>query len=129
MKSFEDAKILIVDDMPSVQKMIGKMLESFGAQLIVYAGNGSEALELLNGAKIPIDLILCDWNMPIMTGIELLREVKTDDRYKKIPFIMVTAEGEKQKIIEAITLGVNQYITKPIERDTLRRKIEHFFPV
>lgn len=129
MKSFEDAKILIVDDMPSVQRMIGKMLESFGAQFIIYASNGSMALEMIHNASTPIDLILCDWNMPIMTGIELLREVKSDDRYKKIPFIMVTAEGEKQKIIEAITLGVNQYITKPIERDNLRRKIEHFFPV
>ena len=89
------------------------------------ADDGSVAWEMLQ--KDPVDFIVSDWNMPKMTGIELLKKVRADDNLKDIPFLMVTAEAQKENIVEAVKARVSNYIVKPFTPETLSEKIEKIF--
>ena len=98
-----------------------------GYQNLEEAGDGEEALEKLMEAKKlnePFELIFSDWNMPEMNGLELFRCCRSDEHFKNIPFVMVTAENEKANVIKAITEGVSNYIVKPLTPETLSEKIE-----
>mgnify|MGYP001226950084 CR=1 FL=1 len=123
-------KILIVDDLEFPRMVIRNMLHDLSYEShnnILEAANGREAFDILKETQI--DLIICDWMMPIMTGLELLQKIRATPKLAKIPFIMITAEAEKENIIGAIKAGVNQYIVKPFTAETLYLKIESVFAI
>ncbi len=118
-------KILVVDDFATMRKIIKNILTQLGFKNIVEADDGTTALEVLKKQKV--DLIISDWNMPKMSGIELLKAVRGDENLKDIKFIMVTAEAQKDNVVEAIKHGVNQYVVKPFTPETLKEKLEKVF--
>lgn len=117
--------VLVVDDFSTMRRLIKKILTDMGAETIFEAENGANALDVLKREKI--DLVICDWNMPGMTGVVLLEKVRNDERFADIPFIMVTAEGKKDNILEATRRGVTGYVTKPFGAEALRSKIKVMF--
>jgi len=118
-------KILIVDDFSTMRKIIRNILTQLGFKNILEADDGTTALEILKKEKV--DLIISDWNMPKMSGLELLKAVRGDENLKDVPFVMVTAEAQKENILEAIKYKVNQYIVKPFTPETLKEKLEKVF--
>lgn len=118
-------KILVVDDFLTMRRIIKNILNQLGFKDIIEADDGTTALEILKKQKV--DLIISDWNMPKMTGLELLKAVRSDENLRDIKFIMVTAEAQKENVIEAIKHGVNQYIVKPFTPETLKEKLEKVF--
>lgn len=124
-QQFQHLKILIVDDFELPRRLIRNMLFQMGCdnnENIVEADDGMKALEVLQ--NLQIDLVICDWVMPNMTGLELLEKVRSTESLAKIPFVMVTAETEKEHIMEAIKAGVSQYIVKPFTEDILLGKLK-----
>ena len=117
--------VLVVDDFATMRKIVKKCLTELGFMNIVEADDGSVALEKLQHDHF--QLIISDWNMPRMMGIDLLKAVRADERYKTVPFIMVTAEAQKQNVIEAAKAGVSNYIVKPFTADQLQSKLEAVF--
>jgi len=118
-------KILVVDDQATMRKIIKNILGQLGFKNIIEADDGTTAWEILQ--KEPVDLIISDWNMPKMSGLELLKKVRGDDKLKDTPFLMVTAEAQKEYIIEAAKYRVSQYIVKPFTPETLKEKLEKIF--
>ncbi len=116
-----DMRILIVDDFDTMIRIIKNVLNELGYNNIITARNGEQAYQIVSKEKI--DFIISDWNMPVMTGIELLKKVKGDPALAHIPFLMVTAEAEKEHIVEAIQAKVDQYIIKPFNSVMLAEKI------
>ncbi|HME43822.1 MAG TPA: response regulator [Syntrophorhabdales bacterium] len=114
-------RVLVVDDFPTMRRIIKNVLRQIRVENTLEAQNGKEALDLLK--KEEVDLIISDFLMPEMTGMELLRECKNDPQISRIPFIMVTAEAEKKTVMEAIKAGVDNYITKPFTPDRLQDTI------
>ena len=115
-------KVLVVDDFATMRRIVKGVLKQLGFTKIIEAEDGSAALGELK--KDSIGLIVSDWNMPKMTGLDLLKAVKKDDSLKKIPFIMVTAEGQKENVIEAVKDGVSNYVVKPFTPETFSEKLE-----
>lgn len=113
--------ILIVDDYKTMLRIIKNLLKQLGFHNVDEATDGSEALNKLRGKSY--DLIISDWNMEPMTGYELLKEVRSDDMLKSLPFIMVTAESKTDNVIAAKKAGVNNYIVKPFNAATLKLKL------
>ncbi|WP_319467184.1 chemotaxis response regulator CheY [uncultured Pseudodesulfovibrio sp.] len=118
-------RVLVVDDFSTMRKIIKNILRQLGFTNIVEADDGSTAWEVLN--KDNIDFIVSDWNMPTMSGIELLRKVRGSEEYADIPFLMVTAEAQQENIIEAVQAKVSNYIVKPFTPETLGQKIDKIF--
>ena len=118
-------KVLIVDDFATMRRILKNVLRQVGFTNIIEADDGKAALKELKKEKF--DLILCDWNMPEMPGIDLLRHVRSDDALKSIPFVMVTAEAQKENILEAVKAGVSNYVVKPFTAVTLKEKIDKIF--
>lgn len=121
-------RILIVDDLEFPRMVIRNMLHDLGYEShnnILEAANGLDAFKMLQESRI--DLIICDWVMPVMTGLELLQKMRAIPELAKTPFIMLTAEAEKKNIMGAIKAGVSQYIVKPFTAETLYQKIESVF--
>jgi two-component system, chemotaxis family, chemotaxis protein CheY len=114
--------ILIVDDFASMRRIIKGTLKSIGFNNFLEAEDGLAALKVLEKEKV--GLIISDWIMPNMNGLEFLKAVKKDDRFKGLPFIMVTAEGQKGNVLEAINAGVSNYIVKPFTPETLQAKLQ-----
>lgn len=115
-------KILSVDDSAIVRIMIKKGVEAMGYDCLE-ASDGQEALEVLGQKYKEISLILLDWNMPGMNGMEFLNIIKADTRYKGIPVMMVTTESEKASIVKAIQSGVTNYMLKPFTEEDMKKKI------
>jgi two-component system, chemotaxis family, chemotaxis protein CheY len=115
-------KILIVDDFATMRKVIRNLLKQSGYENVTEAEDGVAAMNVLKSAKI--DFVISDWNMPNMTGIELLRTVRSDNELRALPFLMVTAESLKENVVEAVKAGVNNYIVKPFTAEVLGEKIE-----
>jgi len=115
-------KILVVDDFATMRKVIRNLLKQVGYENIAEAEDGVTALKALKSQKI--DLIISDWNMPNMTGIELLKEVRADEELKPTPFLMVTAEALQDNVIAAVKAGVSNYIVKPFTAEVLNEKIK-----
>ncbi|MBT7608909.1 MAG: response regulator [Bacteriovoracaceae bacterium] len=111
--------------MEQMRLKVFQILKDLGFQNITMANNGKEALDALieTKNKEKFDLLISDWNMPIVSGIDLLREVKHNPQYYDLPFIMMTTESEKDKVIDAISLGINNYIYKPVTARDLKQKI------
>ena len=116
-------RVLVVDDKPNMVRMTIHMLQTLGFQNIVKASDGDVAMQKLKGGE-SIDLILCDWNMPRMTGIEVLRAIKEDEHLREIPFLMVTAEVDPKTVAEAGEVEVDSYLLKPFRLEDLQAKIE-----
>jgi two-component system, chemotaxis family, chemotaxis protein CheY len=114
-------KILVVDDFATMRKVIRNLLKQVGYENIVEAEDGAIALKILKSQKI--DLVVSDWNMPNMTGLELLKAVRSDEDLKSTPFLMVTAEALQDNVIAAVKAGVSNYIVKPFTAETLNDKI------
>ena len=118
-------KILVVDDFATMRRIVKNILTQLGYKSIIEADDGTTALEVLKKEKI--GLIISDWNMPKMTGLDLLKEVRGNADLAEIPFIMVTAEAQQDNIILAVKAKVSQYIVKPFTADTLGEKIGKVF--
>ncbi|MBF0266462.1 MAG: response regulator [Gammaproteobacteria bacterium] len=116
-----NTRILIVDDMSSMRGVIKMFLTEGGFHNLTEASNGQTALSLLKTQKF--DLVICDWDMPGMTGLELLEQMKKEENLMKIPFIMLTATSRQEKVQKAIELGVNDYISKPFQPQRLLGKL------
>jgi two-component system chemotaxis response regulator CheY len=114
-------KVLVVDDSAIMRKVITQILEMLGHDSVP-ASNGLDAFERLKEHE-DVRLILLDWNMPEMNGIEFLREIKVRPGLSEIPVIMLTTESERRKMIEAIEAGAKHYLTKPFQPETLATKI------
>lgn len=117
-------RILVVDDMSTMRKIIIKNCKEIGFTDFQEAGDGSLAWEVITSSKPPIGLIISDWNMPNCTGLELLKRIRSDSRFKNTPFILVTAEAEQHQIMEAIQSGVDQYLVKPFSKESIAEKLE-----
>jgi len=115
-------KVLVVDDFPTMRRIVKNLLKQLGFENIDEAENGEDALRKLKSGDY--GLVVSDWNMPIMEGLELLKHIRNDPQLKDIPFLMVTAEAEKEKVIEAIKAGVDNYIVKPFTGEVLKEKLE-----
>lgn len=120
-------KVLIVDDFATMRKILKNILKQIGLTNISEADDGNTALKELKKEKF--DLVLCDWNMPQMPGIELLKKMKSDDELRDIPFIMVTADAEKKHIMEGVKAGVSSYVVKPFSADTMNEKLKKVFDI
>lgn len=118
-------RILIVDDFSTMRRIIKNILRQLDLNNVVEADDGTTAWEVLN--KDHIDFIISDWNMPQMTGIELLRKVRASEDFGNLPFLMVTAEAQQSNIIEAAQARVSNYIVKPFTAETLKQKIDKIF--
>jgi two-component system, chemotaxis family, chemotaxis protein CheY len=118
-------RVLVVDDFSTMRRIIKNILRQLGFTNIVEADDGTTAWEVLN--KERIDFVISDWNMPKMTGIDLLRKVRASEEYADVPFLMVTAEGLQENIIEAVQAKVSNYIVKPFTPETLGQKIDKIF--
>ncbi len=119
-------RVLVVDDFSTMRRIVKNILRQIGFTNIVEADDGTTAWETLNKDKI--DFIISDWNMPNMTGIELLRKVRASEEFGDLPFLMVTAEAQQENIIEAVQAKVSNYIVKPFTAETMKQKIDKIFP-
>jgi two-component system, chemotaxis family, chemotaxis protein CheY len=118
-------KILVVDDFATMRRIMKNILKQIGFSNIIEADDGTTALEELK--KTTVDLIISDWNMPKMTGLDLLKNVRDTDGLKDIPFLMVTAEAQKQNVIDAVQAGVTNYVVKPFTAEAISEKLEKIF--
>lgn len=118
---YSELKILVVDDMSVMRSILKALLNNMGVKDVIEAADGEMALQILQNTKV--DLILSDWNMPKMTGIELLGKVRQDLVLKNIPFVMISAEATSTNISQAIRLHVSQYLLKPVSAEQLEQKI------
>jgi len=118
-------RILVVDDFPVMRRIVRNLFKQLGYDNIEEAENGADAYSKLKNKSF--QFIVSDWNMPDMDGFELLKKVRADSDLREIPFLMVTAEAEKQKVVDAIKAGVNNYVVKPFTAEVLKEKLDRIF--
>ena len=118
-------RILVVDDFSTMRRIVKAILKQLGYDNIEEAEDGKEAFDMLKKGKF--DFVVSDWNMPNMTGVDLLRAIRADEALKHLPVLMVTAETEKSIVIEAIQAGVNNYIVKPFTAQVFEEKMNKVF--
>ncbi|HZH26927.1 MAG TPA: chemotaxis response regulator CheY [Azospirillaceae bacterium] len=116
-------KVLVVDDYATMRRIIRNLLTQIGFNDVDEAADGASALQKLR-ADGKFGLVISDWNMEPMTGLQLLKEVRADAQLKDLPFIMVTAESKTENVVAAKQAGVNNYIVKPFNAETLKQKIQ-----
>lgn len=121
----KDMKILVVDDFSTMRRIIKNLLRDLGFTNTDEADDGNSALPMLQSGKY--DFLVTDWNMPGMTGIELLQHVRADENLKTLPVLMVTAEAKRDQIVAAAQAGVNGYVVKPFTAAVLKEKIDKIF--
>jgi two-component system, chemotaxis family, chemotaxis protein CheY len=114
--------VLVADDSSTMRKIIIRSLQAIGLPNAIEARDGEEAVSLFNQGGI--DMVLTDWNMPGKSGLDVLREIRAQN--SAVPIIMITTEAEKRRVLEAIQLGVSDYIIKPFETEKLREKLIKF---
>jgi len=122
----KNMRVVIVDDYTTMLRILRNLLRQLEINNVDEANDGDTAYHLMQ--KNPPDLVISDWNMVPVTGLDLLRRVRADAKLKHIPFIMVTAESKTENVIAAKQAGVSNYIVKPFNADTLRAKIASVFP-
>ena len=118
-------KILIVDDFSTMRRIVRNLLKQLSFNNVDEAEDGDVALEKLKDGSY--DFVITDWNMPNMTGLELLKAIRSDDNLKALPVLLITAEAEKENVVLAAEAGVNDYIVKPFTGDVLQQKINRIF--
>lgn len=121
-----DTRVLVVDDMLTMRKIVSKHVKELGLTDITEADDGANAWpkleEALTSGK-PFGLVLSDWNMPKLSGLDFLKKCRADARFKDLPFMLITAESEKSQVMDAIKSGVSNYIVKPFTGDQLKEKV------
>ena len=120
-------RILIVDDMPAMRQLVKGECRKLGYKNLIDAENGRDAWAILETQRDlgqPIELVLSDWNMPVMTGIALLEKVRHEPGMQTLPFLLITAEGEQRQVLQAIQGGVSNYLVKPFTPATFKQKLE-----
>lgn len=118
-------KVLVVDDFSTMRRILKNILKQIGYSDIEEAEDGNCALARLRQGGY--GLVVSDWNMPNMTGLDLLKAIRADNVLSNMPVLMVTAEAKKENVIDAIKAGVNNYVVKPFTADVLKEKIEKIF--
>ena len=121
----KNMKIIVVDDFSTMRRIIKNILRQLELNNVQEADDGATAWPKIQSE--PFDLVITDWNMPKMSGLELLKNIRNDDNLKDIPVLMVTAEALKENIIEAVKAGVSNYIIKPFTAETMQEKLEKIF--
>jgi two-component system, chemotaxis family, chemotaxis protein CheY len=117
------SKALVVDDSKTIRIILGKILKELGYE-VCEAGNGKEALKVMESEKAAVNLVLADWNMPEMNGLELLKRLRQDPDLASLKVIMVTTETELDHMVSALEAGANEYVMKPFTKDILKEKLE-----
>lgn len=125
MPADPNMKILVVDDMSTMRRIVKNILKQLGFANVEEAENGQEGLQKLREGTF--GFVVSDWNMPVMTGIDMLRAIRADEKLKAIPVLMVTAEAQQANLVEAIQAGVSNYIVKPFTAETMQEKIAKIF--
>ncbi|MBI4001040.1 MAG: chemotaxis response regulator CheY [Nitrospira defluvii] len=125
MPADPNMKILVVDDMSTMRRIVKNILKQLGFNNLEEAENGQDALTKLHADSY--GFVVSDWNMPVMMGIDLLRAIRADEKLKKIPVLMVTAEAQKENLMEAVKAGVSNYVVKPFTAETMQEKINKIF--
>ncbi|MGH7230376.1 MAG: chemotaxis response regulator CheY [Nitrospiraceae bacterium] len=125
MPADRNMKIMVVDDMSTMRRIVKNIFKQLGFQNIEEAENGQEALTKIRADRY--GFVVSDWNMPVMSGIELLKAIRADGALKDIPVLMVTAEAQKDNIVEAVQAGVSNYIVKPFTAEVLQEKMNKIF--
>ena len=125
MPADSNMKILVVDDMVTMRRIVKNILKQLGFANVEEAENGQEALQKLRADTY--GFVVSDWNMPVMTGIDMLRAIRADEKLKTTPVLMVTAEAQQSNLVEAVQAGVSNYIVKPFTAETLQEKIAKIF--
>ena len=125
MPADPNMKILVVDDMSTMRRIVKNILKQLGFNNLEEAENGQEALTKLKADSY--GFVVSDWNMPVMMGIDMLRAIRADESLKKIPVLMVTAEAQKENLMEAVQAGVSNYVVKPFTAETMQDKINKIF--
>lgn len=125
MPADKNMRILVVDDFNTMRRIVKNILKQLGFENVGEAENGQEALEVLKKEKF--DFVITDWNMPVMTGLDLLKAIKADAALKDLPVMMVTAEAQQQNIVLAVKSGASNYIVKPFTAEVLEEKISKIF--
>jgi two-component system chemotaxis response regulator CheY len=115
-------KFLVVDDYSTMRRIVKNLLHDLGYANVTEADDGKTALPLLQNGSF--DFLITDWNMPGMPGLDLLKAVRADERLKKLPVLMLTAEAKREQIVEAAQAGVSGYVIKPFTAVTLKEKID-----
>ena len=118
-------RILVVDDFSTMRRIVRGILRQLGFENIVEAENGAEAFKTVQGGGI--DLVVSDWNMPVMNGLDLLKNIRAEETTKNVPLLMVTAEALKENVVQAISAGANNYVVKPFTPDVLEEKMTAIF--
>lgn len=122
-----DTKVLVADDMPTIRDLVKNQLKAMGFKNIIEAADGEQALNLLiqHESQDPkVKLVISDWNMPKMTGLEFLKQVRATEQWVNLPFILLTSEAERDQVTEAILSGVSQYIVKPFAGKAFEEKVK-----
>ena len=117
------SKALVVDDSKTMRIILGRILKELGYE-VCEAGNGKEALKVMESEKAAVNLVLADWNMPEMNGLELLKQLRQDPDLASLKVIMVTTETELDHMVSALEAGANEYVMKPFTKDILKEKLE-----
>jgi|TARA_Y100001958_G_C21225645_1_gene551041 two-component system chemotaxis response regulator CheY len=120
----KETKFLIVDDMLTARKFITKNLRELGYTEFIEARNGEVAWQILSKEDTEIDFIISDYDMPVMSGFELLKKVRASEKLKETIFLMITAVGQENKMMEVLDAGVNNYLIKPFDKEVLAEKLE-----
>jgi two-component system chemotaxis response regulator CheY len=118
-------RVLVVDDFATMRKIVRNILKQIGFENITEAEDGNAALQMLKNETV--GLVVTDWNMPNMNGLDLLRQIRQNPKTANLPVLMVTAEGLKENVLEAVKAGVNNYVVKPFTAEVLQEKIEAIF--
>jgi two-component system, chemotaxis family, chemotaxis protein CheY len=115
-------KIITVDDSATMRRIIKNSLKAIGYNDVIEAENGQVGLAKIQNEGV--DFVITDWSMPVMTGLEMVRALRDNTATKAVPILMVTAVGQKEEIVQAVGAGVNGYIVKPFEAETLHQKMQ-----
>lgn len=124
-------KTIVIDDMMTMRKIITKMLKQIGFTNVQEADDGATAWPMIQQAAEsgePFEFIVSDWNMPKMSGLDLLIKIRETDGIKETPFLMVTAEAEQSNVVKVVQAGVSNFVVKPFKPETLKEKISKIFP-
>ena len=122
-----ETRILVIDDMPSIRDMVRSQLRTMGFKNILDAADGEEALKALiqnKSAGTQIQLVISDWNMPKISGMDLLKQLRAKEEWVDLPFVLLTSESERDQVTEAVLAGVSQYIVKPFSAKIFEDKLK-----
>jgi len=118
-----DLNFLVVDDSATMRRIVANSLKNLGYNKFTEAGDGKEALEKL-ATEDGINFVITDWNMPVISGLELVKAIRADDKFLHLPILMVTTRGVKEDILQALQAKVNNYVIKPFTPQVLKEKID-----